>query len=62
MTLPNMYSKLKRFLRGDSGATAVEYAVMMLIIILTVLSAIQVLGPALTDIFTTASNALDVSQ
>lgn len=60
MTLPKIYLKLRRFLRGDGGATAVEYAVMMLVIILTLLSAIQVLGPALTDIFTTTSNALDV--
>lgn len=62
MNLPKLYQTFKRFLRQDRGATAVEYAVMLLVITLTLLSAIQILGPALVDTFSITSNAFDTTE
>ena len=39
-----MYSRLRRFLADDSGATAVEYAVMVGMLIVACMTAIAALG------------------
>ena len=62
MRMSRLFRKLLRFVRGEDAATAVEYAVMLLVITLTLLSAIQVLGPVLEDTFSLQANALDTES
>ena len=49
---------LQRFLKSDDGPTAVEYAVMLALIIVVCLVAIQGLGTATNTTFTNISNSL----
>lgn len=44
--------KVKRFLTSDDGPTAVEYAVMLALIIIVALTAIQAVGTGTTNTFT----------
>ena len=52
--VPTLYRLMRRFLRSDEGPTAVEYAVMLALIIIVCLSTIKTLG---TNAKTTFSNA-----
>jgi len=53
---------LKRFLsrlrRDESGATAIEYGLIIALIFLTILSAVTAFGNATSDLFNTAMNAI----
>ena len=50
--------KLKRFLVSEDGPTAVEYAVMLALIIIVALTAIQAVGTGTRDTFNTVSQQL----
>ena len=50
--------KLHRFLTSEDGPTAVEYAVMLALIIIVCLVAIQSLGTNASTTFTNAANSL----
>lgn len=50
--------KLKRFLTAEDGPTAVEYAVMLALIIIVCLVAIQSLGTNTSTTFTNIANSL----
>jgi pilus assembly protein Flp/PilA len=50
-----------RFLKSDEGPTAVEYAVMLALIIVVCLVAITALGTNANSTFTTISNKLAAS-
>jgi len=50
-----VYRSLKRFLQAEDGPTAVEYAVMLALIIVVCVSAISALGGNANAIFTNAS-------
>ena len=50
--------KLQRFLTSEDGPTAVEYAVMLALIIVVCLVAIQSLGTNTSTTFTNISNSL----
>jgi pilus assembly protein Flp/PilA len=52
---------LKTFLRRDDGPTAVEYAVMLALIIAVCIAAITTIGGRTNQTFTSASNAINVS-
>ncbi len=43
-----------RFLRNDSGATAIEYGLIIALIFLVILSALTAFGNAATHMFNTA--------
>ena len=51
-------NKLKRFLTSEDGPTAVEYAVMLALIIIVCLVAIQSLGTNTSTTFTNIGNSL----
>lgn len=42
--MKNLSTKVKRFLKSEDGPTAVEYAVMLALIVIVCLTAIQSIG------------------
>ena len=52
---------VKRFLVSEDGPTAVEYAVMLALIIVVCLTAIQAIGTNASSTFTTVGNQLSGS-
>ena len=53
-----MHSLTSRFLRDESGATATEYAMLLVFVALAVAVGAQAFGGALTDLFTRAGVAI----
>jgi pilus assembly protein Flp/PilA len=51
-------STVSRFLRDDSGATAIEYGLIAAGIALAVIAAVQGLGTALSTTFASVTTAL----
>ncbi len=51
-------NKLKRFLASEDGPTAVEYAVMLALIVIVCLVAIQSIGTNASTTFTNIGNSL----
>ncbi len=51
-------SKVKRFLASEDGPTAVEYAVMLALIIVVCLTAIQAVGTNAASTFDTVSQKI----
>jgi pilus assembly protein Flp/PilA len=49
---------VKRFVVSEDGPTAVEYAVMLALIVVVCLTAIQAVGTNANTTFTTVKNAL----
>jgi len=49
---------IKRFIKEEEGATAVEYAVMLVLIIVVCIAAITLVGGKANNAFQTVSNAL----
>jgi pilus assembly protein Flp/PilA len=47
-----------RFLRGDEGATAVEYAVMVALILMVVIASVAAVGVNTKSLWTTIFNQL----
>jgi pilus assembly protein Flp/PilA len=54
-----MLQKVRRFLVSEDGPTAVEYAVMLALIIIVCLAAIQTVGTAASTTFTNVKGQLD---
>ncbi len=52
---------LVNFLQKEDGPTAVEYAVMLALIIVVCLAAIQILGANANSAFTTVGSSIGVS-
>ncbi|MEX0677596.1 MAG: Flp family type IVb pilin [Pirellulales bacterium] len=50
--------KMQRFLTSEDGPTAVEYAVMLALIIIVCLVAIQTLGSNANTTFTNVANSI----
>jgi pilus assembly protein Flp/PilA len=59
--LPRFYSHLTTFLNSEEGPTAVEYAVMLALIIVVCLVAITSLGTNTNATFTSVSSAISPS-
>ncbi len=51
-------TKILRFLRAEDGPTAVEYAVMMALIILVCMAAIQAVGTQTSASFTNSAQSI----
>jgi len=49
---------LSRFIRDESGATAIEYGLLAAGIAVAIIATVQGLGTALTDTFKSVSTAL----
>jgi len=58
----NFTLKLKRFLASEDGPTAVEYAVMLALIIVVCLTAIQAVGTNAASTFNTVSSQIGTSS
>jgi len=56
--MKNFASSIARFLTSEDGPTAVEYAVMLALIVVVCLAAIQAIGTNATTTFTNVSNKL----
>ena len=54
----HIVKKMRRFLASEDGPTAVEYAVMLALIIVVCLVAIQSLGTNANTTFTNVANSL----
>jgi pilus assembly protein Flp/PilA len=54
-----MFNLVKRFLKEEDGPTAVEYAVMLALIIVVCIAAIQFLGQAASTTFSTVGKTID---
>ena len=55
-----MFPRIERFLRDESGPTAVEYAVMLALIIVVSIAAISALGTKVSQIFSAVDATLAV--
>ena len=53
-----MHSLISRFCRDESGATATEYAMLLVFVALAIAVAAQTFGGALGDLFTRAGAQL----
>ncbi|MGD0562024.1 MAG: Flp family type IVb pilin [Roseiarcus sp.] len=53
-----MIKSLKNFVANESGATAIEYALIASLIAVFIIGSLQVLGTHLSSEFTEVSNAL----
>jgi pilus assembly protein Flp/PilA len=53
--MTNLFS---RFVRDESGATAIEYGLIAALIAVVIIGALQALGGKLTAVFTTITGAL----
>jgi pilus assembly protein Flp/PilA len=54
----NVINRLKGFLREEDGPTAVEYAVMLSLIIVVCIAAISAIGTSASSTFTSVANQL----
>jgi pilus assembly protein Flp/PilA len=57
-TMSQLASSIKRFIVSEDGPTAVEYAVMLALIIVVCLVAIQAVGTNASSTFTSVSGQL----
>ncbi len=55
------WERIRRFLREEDGPTAVEYAVMLALIIVVCLSAARTLGTNTKTTFTNVANSIGAS-
>lgn len=56
--MKNFALKVQRFLKSEDGPTAVEYAVMLALIVVVCLSTITTIGTRANSTFNSISNAL----
>jgi pilus assembly protein Flp/PilA len=56
--MSHMITSVKRFLASEDGPTAVEYAVMLALIVVVCLTAIQAIGTNANTTFNKAANAI----
>jgi pilus assembly protein Flp/PilA len=54
----NLTLKMRQFLVSEDGPTAVEYAVMLALIVIVCLTAIQSIGSKASTTFTNVANSL----
>ena len=57
----NLSAKIKRFLQDESGPTAVEYAIMLALIMAVCITAIGAMGLATADSWSDSSSKMDAA-
>jgi pilus assembly protein Flp/PilA len=60
--LSNLKTKLVRFLKSEDGPTAVEYAVMLALIIVVCIAAISALGSNASNTFSYVGNNVNTTS
>lgn len=53
-----MFKSMKNFARDDSGATAIEYALIASLIAVFIITAVQTVGTKVSTVFTEVGAAL----
>jgi pilus assembly protein Flp/PilA len=53
-----MYSVVRRFLREESGVTAIEYGLIAALIAVVIIGAVAAVGTNLSGVFSTVSSSL----
>ncbi len=53
-----MFKSMKNFANDDSGATAIEYALIASLIAVFIITAVQTVGTKVSTVFTEVGNAL----
>jgi pilus assembly protein Flp/PilA len=61
-TFTKSLGKIQRFLKREDGPTAVEYAVMLALIVMVCVGAIQSVGSHTSSAFMSAANGLSTSS
>jgi pilus assembly protein Flp/PilA len=56
-----MFNLISRFVKEDSGATAIEYALIAALVSVAAVGALTVMGQTLNTIFGAASSALNTA-
>ena len=56
------WNRVERFLSSEDGPTAVEYAVMLALIIVVCIAALTTLGSNANDTFTVVGNAVNTGS
>jgi pilus assembly protein Flp/PilA len=56
--MQGMISKVQRFLTSEDGPTAVEYAVMLALILVACISIVTTLGKSISSTFSTVNTSL----
>jgi pilus assembly protein Flp/PilA len=60
MAMSKVTAKLVEFLKKEDGPTAVEYAVMLALIIVVCIAAVTTLGTSASGTFSTVGSAVNV--
>ena len=60
--MKNFMSKVSRFLKSEDGPTAVEYAIMLALIVIVCLTAIQAVGKNASAAFTDIATDLNAAR
>jgi pilus assembly protein Flp/PilA len=60
--MKNLTLKLQRFLKSEDGPTAVEYAVMLALIVVVCLSTITTIGTRANSTFNQIANSLPAAS
>ena len=58
MLIQDKMEKLKRFFKGQEGATAIEYALIVALIAIVIVGAVTAIGTAMQNPFNTVAGAL----
>jgi pilus assembly protein Flp/PilA len=58
LVMHRLLSRVRRFVRSEDGPTAVEYAVMLALIVVVCLASIQAIGTRANETFNSVSNQL----
>lgn len=62
MLMKNLAVKVQRFLKSEDGPTAVEYAVMLALIVIVCLTAIQTIGTEANKSFQKVGTSLQTAN
>ena len=57
--MKSIFTKVQRFLKSEDGPTAVEYAIMLALIVIVCLTAIQAIGTNATSAFNDIATQLN---
>lgn len=60
--MKRFYNKIQKFLKSEDGPTAVEYAVMLALIVIVCLASIQAIGTQANSTFTNINNSLKTAN
>ncbi len=60
--MKNIVSKVQRFIKSEDGPTAVEYAIMLALIVIVCLTAIQAVGTSANSTFQDIAADLESSR